>query len=401
MFSGGAIGENNTIGAEKLQLFTCYTFSHMYKKLREIFGCGLLIFLGMIMFFISPVLADDENDYETTLEKATVMEVIEEEKFSVEGLDQEQVYQELKVKMDSGKQDGKEITVEVGGENQSNTISYDTGDKVVVSVSRGPDGDFYYYITNYQRTDNLLILFIVFVVVVLLVGGVKGFMSMIGLLVSLVAVFTFIIPSILNGSNPIFISVIASIFLVPVTFYLSHGLKKDTTIAVAGTMISVLMTSLMASFFIGSTHITGTGLEDAFFLQTTSDVPINLPNLLIAGIIISSLGVLDDVTISQVSLVDKIYEKDKKLSLSNLYKESMSMGKNHISSMVNTLVLTYTGSSISLLLLFSVTGMQMHQLMNLETVALEIVRTLVSSIILVLSIPLTTFLASWSKLRDV
>jgi uncharacterized membrane protein len=303
--------------------------------------------------------------------------------------------------MDSGKQDGKEITVEVGGENQSNTISYDTGDKVVVSVSRGPDGDFYYYITNYQRTDNLLILFIVFVVVVLLVGGVKGFMSMIGLLVSLVAVFTFIIPSILNGSNPIFISVIASIFLVPVTFYLSHGLKKDTTIAVAGTMISVLMTSLMASFFIGSTHITGTGLEDAFFLQTTSDVPINLPNLLIAGIIISSLGVLDDVTISQVSLVDKIYEKDKKLSLSNLYKESMSMGKNHISSMVNTLVLTYTGSSISLLLLFSVTGMQMHQLMNLETVALEIVRTLVSSIILVLSIPLTTFLASWSKLRDV
>lgn len=363
------------------------------------------LLISIILLILSPTLTLAQEDFETTLENGVVKEVLEEVKdeepaSSDASSSQSQVYQKLEVELRIENEELR-IEVEIGGEQQSNTIEYEEGDKVVVSVTKGPDDQDYYYVTGYQRTGSIIFLTVTFLFVVILVSGLDGFRSIGGLLLSLVVVFVFIIPSILNGSNPIWISVIASLVLVPVTFYLSHGLKKDTTIAVVSTLVSVLITGLLASYFMNATHITGTGIEDAFFLQTTSDLPINLPNLLIAGIIISSLGILDDVTIAQVSLVDKLYEKNSKQDFIELYKESMSLGRHHISSMVNTLVLTYTGSSISLLLLFSVTGTAMHNLLNLEVVALEIVRTLVSSIALMLAIPLTTVVASYSKVNEI
>lgn len=331
-----------------------------------------------------------------SFEQGSVVEILEQYEYVVEELSQKQIVQELRVEITSGVEKGKIVTVRVGGEHYSNINSYAIGDNVVISISEDADGNTVYTISDYSRTGPLIVLGLLFVAIVIIVGKVHGIRSLIGLALSLVIVFGFIIPNIIEGHNPIIVSTIAGSFLIPATFYITHGFKRSITIAIIGSLISLICTGLLATYSIVSTHITGMGIEDVFFLQTIGSQPIHLGNLIIAGIIISAIGILDDVTVSQVSVVEQLHKAHGNASTRTLYHEAMTVGQNHISSMVNTLVLVYAGASIPILLIFSSSLFPTAYLINLEFVALEIVRTLVTSIGLILAIPLTTYLAAVS-----
>lgn len=273
----------------------------------------------------------------------------------------------------------------------SNTI-YKVGDQVL--LQQDPQFSELYSVTDFVRTHSLIRLFILFLIVILVVSSWAGFRSLLGLLFSFSVIFKFVLPQIALGSNPLMVALIASLIILVVSYYLTHGINHKSTIAIMGTFGALTLTGIMAIVFSNLSKLTGFGNEDVAFL--IGQIPnASLYNLLLAGMIIGSLGVLDDITISQASIVAELSDTDKKLSKWELYRRAMNIGHDHISSLVNTLVLVYAGSALPLLLLFIQSNASPFELLNYEAVAEEVVKTLVGSIGLVAAVPFTTLIASY------
>jgi uncharacterized membrane protein len=356
----------------------------------------LTLILFVYIFFTTSISAQDfpkDSFFEETLE-ALVVEIIEEMSIIPEYSNEEQLYQKLKLLITKGSLKDREIVIESGNIPSVNLPKYKTGDKVIVSYTKDFEGNDTFYITDFVRRNSLFGLFIIFVLFVTVIGKLRGVTSLVGMAISFAIIFIFILPKILDGSDPILIAIIGSLFIIPITFYLSHGFNKKTSVAIIGTIIALIVTGILAGIFVEASRLTGFASEEAGFLQVVKGDVVNIKGLLLAGIIIGVLGVLDDITVSQSAVVFQLKDANPKIKFTELYKRSMDVGQDHISSMVNTLVLVYTGAALPLLLLFIDNPHPFSEVINYEIIADEIVRTLVGSIGLILAVPITTLLAS-------
>ena len=358
-----------------------------------------IILFSLIAFFAfnTSVLAQtemvDEPLKEETLE-AVVEKILEEKQIKPMGSEELQLYQKLELLVTKGSLKDKKITVENGDVAVANNLKYKVNDKVIVIFSKNFEGDDYFYITDYIRRDSLVWLFIIFVVSAVVIAKWRGILSLVGMGISFLVIFSFILPKILAGSNPVEIAILGSLIIIPVSFFLSHGLNKKTIVAIMGTLIALIITGVLANIFVEASKLTGFASEEAGFLQVAKQGAMNMKGLLLAGIIIGVLGVLDDITISQSAIVFQLKKANEKLKFNELYKRAMNIGRDHISSMINTLVLVYTGAALPLLLLFIDNPHPFSEIANYEIIADEIVRTLVGSIGLILAVPITTVIAS-------
>ncbi|KUH38720.1 MULTISPECIES: YibE/F family protein [Streptomyces] len=267
------------------------------------------------------------------------------------------------------------------------------GQGVVVAFAPDAPEDLQYSVTDVDRRFPLILLAAAFALAVVAVGRLRGLMALIALGTSFVFLTFFILPAILQGSNPLVVAVVGSSAIMLIALYLSHGLSARTSVAVLGTLISLLLIGLLGSLFIGWARLTG-NTDDYTGLIHGLYPGIDMSGLLLAGVIIGSLGVLDDVTVTQTSAVWELHQADPKMGPRALYRAGIRIGRDHIASVVNTLVLAYAGAALPLLLLFSIAQSSVGTVANSELVAQEIVRTLVGSIGLVASVPVTTGLAA-------
>jgi len=173
----------------------------------------------------------------------------------------------------------------------------------------------------------------------------------------------------------------------------ANGVNARTATAVLGTLASLALVGALAVAAVHLTHLTGVGSEDVTFLQV-GIAHISLDGLLLAGMIIGSLGVLNDVTVTQAAAVWEIHEANPTREARSVYRAGMRVGRDHIASTIYTLILAYAGAALPLLLLFDLGGRGFTSVVSGETIAEEVVRTLVGSIGLVASVPLTTALAT-------
>lgn len=305
-------------------------------------------------------------------------------------------YQNIVLIVTTESHKGKVITVENGKIPIINSVAYRVGDKVSVSVTKDSEGKDTYFITDYIRRDSLYWLFALFIILTLIIGGLRGAYSLLGMFISFIIILFFILPQILSGKDPILIAIISSLWIIPITFYLSHGINKKTSSAVLGTLIALILTGILAKFFIDIAHLSGFSSEDATFLEVAKKGAVQMKGLLLAGIIIGALGVLDDITISQAAMIFQLKDTSPKLGVWSLFVKAMDIGRDHIASMVNTLVLVYTGAALPLLLLFLNNPRPFGELINYELIAEEIVRTLVVSIGLITAVPIVTLIAAIS-----
>lgn len=350
----------------------------------------ILVLLFILSVFVKPSYGINQSLKEETLE-AKIVKIKEEKEIEVMGT--KQLYQKLELLVTKGSLKDKIITIESGDLPLASIQKYLVGDKVSVVYSKSNKGNDIFYIKDYIRHGPLLLLFILFVVLVLVIAKLRGLTSLLGMAFSFLMIFFSILPNILNGSNPVVAVILASFFIVPVTFILSHGFNKKTLVAIISTFIALVITGLLSAIFVELTKLTGFSSEEAGFLQVFKQGSINMKGILLAGIIIGALGVLDDITISQSAVVFQLREANKKLSGHELYQQAMSVGQDHISSMVNTLVLVYAGAALPLFLIFVHNPHPFSEVINYEMIAEEIVRTLVGSIGLILAVPITTYFA--------
>jgi len=270
------------------------------------------------------------------------------------------------------------------------------GSKVIVGRSLNEfDMEETYYIADVYRLGGLLWFFIFFVVVALIFAGKHGLRAFLGLGLSFVVIIYFIVPKILSGENPFWISFIGTIAIACFSIYVAHGVKTRTHMAFIATILTIFISLLLAYIAVHSMSLFGLGSEEAFYLRFSPNGPINLRGLLLGGIIIGTLGILDDVTTAQSAAVDEIHKANPSLGFSELYKRGLSVGREHIISLVNTLVLAYTGASFPLLLLFNIYQQPIWLTLNSEILMEEITRMLVGSISLIFAVPITTLLAAY------
>ncbi len=298
----------------------------------------------------------------------------------------------LLLKAVSGSLSGENFEVSGKTITSSQRNQFNTGDRVMVLSAPNPLGN-QYTIVDFVRKDSIALLFFLFVFIALAVGKKWGLASIVGMIYSFLVIFLFLLPRVIAGGEPVFNAIVTAALIVPVTFYLSHGINQKTNIAIVATIATLIFTAVLAAIFIEATHLTGFAQEEALFLQGYAS--FNMKGILLAGIIIGVLGILDDITVSQASVVQELRQISPKASPIEIYKRAMNVGRDHIASLINTLVLVYTGASMPLLLLFSESKRGFWEVLNLEIVADEIVRTLVGSIGLILAVPLSTFMAAF------
>ncbi|MEV5531731.1 YibE/F family protein [Streptomyces prunicolor] len=294
------------------------------------------------------------------------------------------------VTVSTGKDKGRTFT-EIVQPDQSRQLHQ--GEKVVVAYEPSAPKDLQYSVTDVNRKFPMALLAGIFALAVVVVGRLRGVMALVALAISFMILNFFILPAILHGSNPLIVAVVGSSAIMLIALYMCHGLSARTSVAVLGTLMSLVLIGVLGSVFIGWAALTGntddnTGLIHGLYPS------IDMSGLLLAGVIIGSLGVLDDVTVTQTSAVWELHEANPAMGWRGLYRAGIRIGRDHIASVVNTLVLAYAGAALPLLLLFSIAQSSVGAVANSELVAEEIVRTLVGSIGLVASVPVTTALAA-------
>ncbi|MBZ3907646.1 YibE/F family protein [Streptomyces griseiscabiei] len=294
------------------------------------------------------------------------------------------------IRVDTGDDKGRTFT-EIVQPDQSRQL--EQGQEVVVAYEPAAPKDLQYSVTDVNRKFPMALLAGIFALAVVVVGRMRGVMALVALAISFLVLTLFILPAILQGSNPLVVAVIGASAIMLIALYMCHGLSARTSVAVLGTLISLLLIGLLGSGFIGWAYLTGNTDDNTGLIHGLYPT-IDMSGLLLAGVIIGSLGVLDDVTVTQTSAVWELHEANPAMGRRDLYRAGIRIGRDHIASVVNTLVLAYAGAALPLLLLFSIAQSSVGTVANSELVAEEIVRTLVGSIGLVASVPLTTALAA-------
>jgi uncharacterized membrane protein len=366
--------------------------------MKKIAFCLLLI--AYCLFFPSPTLAQTNSNLGQSEERieAVVSQVKEEKELSDGGVRRK--YQKIELIVTSGGKKGERIIVENGVAPVIGTVEYETGDNVSVSITKNPEGENVYFITDYVRRDSLYWLLGLFFGLTVLIGGIRGLASILGLGISFIIIFFVVLPLILKGYDPITVAVMSSFLIIPVNFFLAHGFNKKTASAVTGTVIALVLTGLLANIFVNFGHLSGLTTDEATLLERAQGGAVQMKGLLLAGIIIGALGVLDDITVAQSALVFQLRKTSEKLGFWQTYKKAMDVGRDHISSMVNTLVLVYTGAAMPLLLIFIDNPKPFSEIINYEMIAEEIIRTLVVTSGLILAVPIVTFIATAISDKD-
>ena len=243
-----------------------------------------------------------------------------------------------------------------------------------------------------QRATPLIALALLFAAVVVALGRVRGLLALAGIVLSMGVLLVYMFPALLAGSSPVGVALSGCAVIAFGTLYLAHGVSDRTTVALLGTLASLALTAALAVGFAGAVHLTGLASEESLTLLAFAP-DLDFRGLLLAAVILGALGVLDDVTITQVSAVWELRRTDPSLTRRQLYAAGIRIGRDHIASTVNTLVLAYAAAALPLLLIYTQSGLGVGGVLTTETVAVEIVQTLVGSIGLVASVPLTTALA--------
>ncbi len=287
-----------------------------------------------------------------------------------------------------------------GPSGQLQLPDYAVGDEIVVAIDRQPDGTTAFSVVDRWRLPLIGGLVLLFAVVTIAVAGWRGVRSLVALALSLVLAVRVLIPLLLAGWNPLALAIGLGATVTIVSFVLTQGLTRTTVSAIVGTMAGLAITGVLAAAVTALARFTAAqGSEQILAIGQLAGHAIDLSGLLLAGVVFGALGVLNDVAISQAATVEELHSVDPTLGRRTIYRRTMNVGVSHLAATVNTLVFAYLGTALPLLVLFSIQVRGLGFPLNEEIVAVEVVRTLIGSVGIVMTVPITTALAVWLLTR--
>ncbi len=356
--------------------------------LRNLFSKTLIIIGVMAVFPLGAWAQEVHQDF-TERVQATVLAIENTYEREITGTDATTLVQESRIELLEGEKAGEIVGL------TSEKVELGVGDTIYVNRNIDINGAEYISYSDFERRPVLYFVTALFVVMLLIFSGWQGLRALISLGGSIAAIFFLLVPALLAGYNPALASVaIAAVVMVFVLFG-THGINPRTVIAFGGTYGAVAITGLLAYFSVDLMRLTGFSNDAAVYLNFATNGQLDLAGLLLGSIIIGILGVLDDVSITQASVVQELKRANARMKFHDLYKGAIRVGRDHIGSLVNTLALAYVGVSLPLILLYAQTESNFMVSLNQEVIAAEIIRIIIGSIGLILAVPLTTLVAAW------
>lgn len=249
-----------------------------------------------------------------------------------------------------------------------------------------------YVFLDFVRNVPMALLAILYAVVVIAVARWRGFRALLGLAGAYVVLVSFMLPGLVEGKPPLLVALVGSTAIMIGVLYFAHGFSARTSTALLGTIFGLGITALLAAWATDAANLTGVGSHDAAALVNMSD-KISITGIILCGLIISGLGVLNDVTITQSSAVWELYELAPETSARALFTSAMRIGRDHIASTVYTIAFAYAGAALPILIIVMLYDRPLVDALTSAELSEEVIRTLVGSIGLVLAIPVTTLIA--------
>jgi len=268
------------------------------------------------------------------------------------------------------------------------------GDELVLNRDPGTDGgDATYAFQDFPRGTPIVVLALFFVLVVGAVARLRGLLALLGLGFAFAVLLQFMLPALLDGGSPLWVSLVGSSAIMFVVLYLAHGFSARTTTALLGTLFGLAFSAVLGAVAVAAAHLTGFNSEEATTLLQF-DPTLDFSGLVVAATVVAGLGILNDVTITQASAVWQLHEAAPQAGWQELFRRGMAIGRDHIASTIYTIVFAYAGAALPLLLLFELYQRPFWTVLTGSEVGEEVIRTLVGGIALVLAVPLTTLIGA-------
>lgn len=278
-----------------------------------------------------------------------------------------------------------------------------TGEVVEVGTSvyleHLPQQEVYNFLTVH-RTTPLILMVILFILSILILAGKKGVRSLVSLSVSIALLFFVLIPLLMSGVDPLLATVLCGLGILSISIFVTHGFNYQSFVSFAGSFASILVALVLIMLVNRYSSLTGLISDEIQYLSFEMQNTLDLVKIISASIVVGVLGVLDDITITQVAVVRELSE-DAKLSRVNLFQKALNVGKDHIASLVNTLVFAYVGATLPLIMFISLLNIPFYILLSQEFIFIEVMRSLIGAIALTLAVPLTTWLATHIFLKHI
>jgi uncharacterized membrane protein len=354
---------------------------------KFIFSLIAIFALAEILFPVSVFAQSETHEDLQGIWRARVIEIISEEERLIPGTDTRADIQEIRAEILEGESKGKIVTVE------NDYLNLKEGETFFLNYLITLNGDEIYTVADADRRFALFGLLALFAGVIIFFGGKQGLRSLMALGGSLFVIGYLLLPSLLSGFPPVPTSIVFAIGILFIAIFFTHGWNRESLVAFMGTCSAVILTGILALFAVSVTRLSGFASDESVFLNMTTAGRLDFSGLLLGAILIGVLGVLDDIAITQAAVVRELYGTNPNLSPREVYKKAIRVGREHVGALVNTLALAYTGAALPLLLLFYNSEASKSFILNGEIFATEIVRTIVGSIGLVLTVPITTALA--------
>ncbi len=354
------------------------------KKLLSLMGIVALAISLFVMYAgASELNKVTPEDYQLKLYKARVIEIVKESQIDGTKI------QVAKVKILNRDKKGTvtEITSTLTGNPEDIKLKKGTLVSIHEQVDEG--GNLVYYLKGYEKSHYLLQILIFFIILVLIIGRIKGLKALAALGITVTIIIAFI-PLLLKGYSPILLSVSVCALSTIFTMLIIAGFSKKSLAAMIGTTGGLVVGGLVAYIYGILSHLTGFSSNDAQMLAyLPENIKFDFRGLLFAGIIIGAMGAAMDVSISIASSLTEIQRENPNIPVGKLFNCGMNVGKDIMGTMVNTLVLAYTGSTLPTLLVFVGFKKSLAEILNLDSIATEIFRAITGSIGLLFTIPIT------------
>jgi uncharacterized membrane protein len=355
---------------------------------RFLFALGIVVVVAMGLFpLVSNAQATVEPDTQV-IEKARVTAIADQKSEIIPGTNTSEQDESLTAYVLSGPDAGKTVTFD------NDYIQLSVGDNFYLRhTTSSLDGTDYYSVSDPYRLNVLVALAGVFVFLIVIFGGIQGVRGLASLVGSFVLIFYLLIPGILHGYSPIWVSIGVASLIIIAGSYITHGFNRTTTAAILGMIGTVLLTGAGAYWAVHAAHLSGFATEEEVSLNFATQGTIDMVGLLFGGIMIGLLGVLYDIAIGQAVAVEELFRSGDHMTRPRVYRRAIRIGREHIGALVNTLAIAYVGAALPLILLVQSSSYGILYAINNEIFATEIVRILVGSIGLILGVPITTLIA--------
>ncbi|MDQ2933098.1 MAG: YibE/F family protein [bacterium] len=336
----------------------------------------------------TPIFAQELVQDAVVIEKAQVLEVKNQEERTIPGADIKSTFQTIVVEIIEGVNAGKIVTVE------NDYLKLEKGEVFYLRhITNALDKSETYSVADPDRMPTVYVFIGLFILSVLAFGGKQGARGLVALAASFVFIIYLLLPSVLNGFSPVLVSMGVSSLIIILGSYITHGFNRSTSSAVIGMVITIIFTGILAYASIHFGRLSGFATEEAVYLNLNTKGTIDFAGLLLGGMLIGLLGVLYDAAIGQAVTVDELRQVGPHLTRSIIFRRALRVGREHIGALVNTLAIAYVGASLPLLLLLYNSGVGTQVLVNQEIFATEILRAMVGSIGLIITVPITTLIA--------